>query len=93
MVFGDYHSVDIIYGHCRVVCARGLEVKAHVGLEFSFFSSVPSRCSIRKIWEELGARWVMPRMGSSHHGARLLWEELWVLISSGVKYEECKILF
>lgn len=62
---------------------------------FSCFSSVLSRCSIRSgFWEELGARWVLlllPRVGRL-----LLREELWadwVVISSGVKYEECKILF
>lgn len=66
-------------------------------LVFSCFSTV---LSIRNgFWEELGARWVLmllPRVGRLHDGARLLWEELWadwVLISSGVKYEECEILF
>lgn len=29
---GNYHSVEFVYRHPRVVCARGTEVRLHVGL-------------------------------------------------------------
>lgn len=73
--WGNHHGAEIVLGHCRVVCARGAEVKLHVGLEcwcFPVFSSVLSRCSTRNgFWEELGAPWVLlllPRVGRLQDG-------------------------
>lgn len=64
----DYHGVEIVYGHCRVVC---VEVKTHKIWCFSSFSSFFSRSSIRNgFWAELGAPWVLlllPRMGRLHY--------------------------
>lgn len=89
----DYHGVEIVYGHCRVVC---VEVKTHKIWCFSSFSSF--------FFQKFHQKWLLGRAGSpvgapaaaKDGQVALQGEELWadwVLISSGVIYEECKILF